>query len=47
MLLKKIFERPLRFEEADFARALSQRGTGSRLRIVMDKLFRGAAWLET
>jgi hypothetical protein len=41
-LLKKIYERPLRFGEEDFARSLSLRGTGSRLRILMDKLFRGA-----
>ncbi len=47
MLLNRIFERPLRFGEVDLARSLSHPGTGGRLRIVMDKLLRGARWLES
>ena len=40
-LLARIFERPLRFNESDFARSLSHTGDGSRLHAVMDKLLRG------
>jgi len=47
VLLNRIFERPLRFGEVDLARSLSHPGTGGRLRIVMDKLLRGARWLES
>ena len=47
MLLKRVFERPLRFSEADLTRSISRPGTGSRLRIVMDKLLRGASWLAS
>ena len=46
-LLEKLFLRPLRFSEDDFARSLSNLGTGSRLRLVMDKLMKGASWLES
>ena len=46
MLLDRIYDRPLRFGEADFARSLSHSGTGSRLRIVMDKLLQGALWFN-
>ena len=40
-LLRRVFERKLRFSEGDLSRALSHVGEGSRLRIVMDKLLRG------
>ena len=40
-LLARIFERPLRFNESDFARSQSHLGDGSRLRTVMDKLLKG------
>lgn len=41
-LLDRIFERPLLFNEIDFARSLSHLGDGSRLRTVLDKLLKGA-----